>query len=360
MLPTSEVPYQIIKGDALEVMRGLPDNSINLIATDPPYYKVKDEQWDRQWETPEGFLSWMDELAQEWQRILKPNGSLYVFASPQMSARVEVLLSNRFNVLNNIRWIKDAGWHQKADKEIIRGYLSPWETVIFCEHYGSDSAAKGESGYAVKSDELRGFLFTPIRDWFVESWNKSGLTRAQVDAACKTSNVTQYWFLERNYQIPTLEKYAILQQLAPRAFTRNYESLRQEYEALRQEFESLRRPFNSSPDVQFVDVWNYPTVQAYYGKHPCEKPAPMMEHIVSMSSNPDDIVLDCFMGSGVTGAAAGKLGRKFVGVDSSEKYYRKAYQRIVTAYRHFEKLGDVGKLSASSFEGLPLFNNGGG
>ena len=353
MLPTQEAPYQIIKGDALEVMRGLPDNSINLIATDPPYYKVKDEQWDRQWETPEGFLSWMDELAQEWQRILKPNGSLYVFASPQMAYHVEGVIRKYFNVLNRIIWEKSEVSYMAKYETFLRQFVPMSEQIIFAEHFGSDNIAKGESGYAVKSDELRGFLFTPIRDWFVESWNKSGLTRAQVDEACKTSNVTQYWFLERNYQIPTPEKYAILQQLAPNAFTRNYESLRQE-------FESLRRPFNATIQDTHSDVWHYQSVSAYNGKHPCEKPAPMMEHIVSMSSNPDDIVLDCFMGSGATGAAAGKLGRKFIGVDSSEKYYRKAYQRIVTAYRHFEKLGDVGKLSASSFEGLPLFSNGGG
>ncbi len=346
MLPTQEAPYQIIKGDALEVMRGLPDNSINLIATDPPYYKVKDEQWDRQWETPEGFLSWMDELAQEWQRILKPNGSLYVFASPQMSARVEVLLSNRFNVLNNIRWIKDAGWHQKADKEIIRGYLSPWETVIFCEHYGSDNAAKGES------DDLRGFIFEPLREYLDSERVKSGKSRSEVDKFLG-NQMSGHYFSNIQWALPTQENYEKLQEFL-------YPSLRREYESLRREYESLRRPFNSSTDVQCADVWNYTTVTPYNGKHPCEKPAPMMEHIVSMSSNPDDIVLDCFMGSGATGAAAGKLGRKFIGVDSSEKYYRKAYQRIVTAYRHFEKLGDVGKLSASSFEGLPLFSNGGG
>jgi len=325
MLPTSEAPYQIIKGDALEVMRGLPDNSIHLIATDPPYYKVKDEQWDRQWETPEGFLSWMDELAQEWQRILKPNGSLYVFASPQMSARVEVLLSNRFNVLNNIRWIKDAGWHQKADKESLKSYLSPHEAVIFAEQFKSD-----------------------IVSYMRSERDKAGVTDEQIDKVCgwKTQAFHYFAMSDSNFIVPSFENYRAIQQAFHPHFYKSWHD--------------IARPFNSSPDTQFADVWNYPTVTPYNGKHPCEKPAPMMEHIVSMSSNPDDIVLDCFMGSGATGAAAGKLGRKFIGVDSSEKYYRKAYQRIVTAYRHFEKLGDVGKLSASSFEGLPLFNNGGG
>lgn len=352
MLPTQEAPYQIIKGDALEVMRGLPDNSISLIATDPPYYKVKDEPWDNQWETPTKFLEWMDELAQEWSRILKPNGSIYVFASPQMAWHVEGVVRKYFNVLTHIVWRKEGGRINKADKELFRSYWQNSERIVFAEHFGSDNAAKGEAGYEAKSDELRGFVFEPLRSYLDGERAKAGKTRSQVDKYLG-NQMSGHYFSSVQWVLPTQENYEKMQVLfSP--------YLRQEYEALRQEYEALRRPFNSSDDVLVVDVWDYPSVQAYAGKHPCEKPAAMMEHIVSMSSNPDDIVLDCFMGSGSTGAAAGKLGRKFIGIDMSEKYYRKAYQRIVTAYRHFEKLGDVGKLSASSFEGLPLFNNGGG
>ena len=118
---------RLIHGDALEVARSLPDNSINLIVTDPPYYRVKGEWWDRQWDTADGFLAWLGEHLAEWQRVLKPNGSLYVFASPRMAARVEVEVGKRFEVLNRIRWIKEDGWHNKAQPEALRSFLSPWE-----------------------------------------------------------------------------------------------------------------------------------------------------------------------------------------------------------------------------------------
>lgn len=78
-------------------MKALPDNSVDLICTDPPYFAVKtDEWWDKQWDKPTEFLKWIDSLAEQWQRILKPNGSLYCFASPRMAARVEVTLGDRF------------------------------------------------------------------------------------------------------------------------------------------------------------------------------------------------------------------------------------------------------------------------
>ena len=49
--------YTLHHGDALEVLRGLPDGSVDLIVTDPPYYRVKAEWWDRQWDTPTGFVA---------------------------------------------------------------------------------------------------------------------------------------------------------------------------------------------------------------------------------------------------------------------------------------------------------------
>ena len=83
---------RLIHGDCLDVMETLSDSSIDLILTDPPYFRVKGDAWDRQWDRPCAFLAWLDQCAEQWQRLLKPNGSLYVFASPQMAARVEVVV----------------------------------------------------------------------------------------------------------------------------------------------------------------------------------------------------------------------------------------------------------------------------
>jgi site-specific DNA-methyltransferase (adenine-specific) len=99
---------------------------------------------------------------------------------------------------------------------------------------------------------------------------------------------------------------------------REYEDLRREYEDLRREYEDLRRPFYADPDG--TDTWIFPTVSSYPGKHPCEKPLAMMEHIVKTSSRPDATVLDCFAGSGSTLLAAKNLGRKAIGVEMDERY----------------------------------------
>src|SRR5690606_33469343 len=75
----------VFHADALDLLRSLPDGSVNLIATDPPYFRVKNEAWDRAWKSEREFLRWFGSLCREWRRVLAPNGSLYVFASPDMA-----------------------------------------------------------------------------------------------------------------------------------------------------------------------------------------------------------------------------------------------------------------------------------
>ena len=57
------------------------------------------------------------------------------------------------------------------------------------------------------------------------------------------------------------------------------------------------------------------TSEVAAGKYPTQKPEALLERIIKASSNPGDIVFDCFMGSGTTQAVAMKLGRRFIGAD---------------------------------------------
>jgi site-specific DNA-methyltransferase (adenine-specific) len=315
---------RLLQGDCLEVMRTLADSSVDAVVTDPPYFNVKAEAWDRQWKQADDFLVWLGLVADEWVRILKPNGSLYCFASPQMAARVEVLISERMNVLNRIRWVKQAGWHQKAEKEALRSFLSPWEECIFAEHYGADNIAKGEAGYEVKCDELRGFLFEPLRAYLDGERERAGFDRKACDKACG-NQMSGHYFSRVQWTLPTRENY---EKLRVAFNSTGGEYLRREYEYLRREYEDLRRPFAVSAEVPYTDVWTFPTVQAYEGKHPCEKPLDMMRHIINTSTRPGALVLDPFMGSGSTGLACVMEGRAFIGIEQDPAYLAIAQQRV--------------------------------
>jgi site-specific DNA-methyltransferase (adenine-specific) len=320
-------------GDSAGLLKLIPDNSVNLIATDPPYYRVKDCDWDKQWKTVNEFLGWLRSILAEFQRILKPNGSLYLFASPQMGARVECLVNKRFEVLTNIRWRKKEGRHRAACKEELRAFFPASETIIFAEHFGADNTAKGEVGYTQKCDELRGFVFEPLRLYFDTARKESGLSSAQIQDRMKELTGCRYvfdrhTFSRSQWELPTEKQYKAAQIVFAGLLRREYEDLRREYEDLRREYENLRRPFKVTSDVPYTDVWDFPTVQFYKGKHPCEKPLALMEHVITASSRPGDVVLDPFCGSGATGVAARKLGRQFVGIERDAKWVEISRARV--------------------------------
>lgn len=69
-----------------------------------------------------------------------------------------------------------------------------------------------------------------------------------------------------------------------------------------------------------------------HGVHPTEKPIPLMRDLVSLFTNTEETILDPFMGSGTTGVACAKLGRKFIGIELEPKYFDIACKRIEEAY----------------------------
>lgn len=67
--------------------------------------------------------------------------------------------------------------------------------------------------------------------------------------------------------------------------------------------------------------------------HPTQKPLKVIEPLIRTSTNGGDVVLDLFMGSGTTGVAAVKLGRKFIGIEIEPKYFDIACRRISEALK---------------------------
>ena len=324
----------IICGDCLEEMKKLPANSINLIYTDPPYFKVKDEPWDNQWENPAKFIDWIGKLCQEWQRILKPNGSLYVFASPKMAARVECKVGEYFDIVNRITWSKPGQCYaEKYGPENFRGYVEMSEILIFAEHFGSDNIAKGEAGYGAKCDELRGFLFEPLRSWFKNKIDENGLNHKLINQAigsCTSGGgmASHYFGDTGQFSLPTESMYKKLQKAYPLIFDREYDDLKREYDDLKREYEDLRRPFQVTSEVPYTDVWDFPTVGYYKGKHPCEKPIEMSRHVIAASSRPGDVVLDCFGGSCQVADACIQLNRRYIIIEQNAEYCRQARKRV--------------------------------
>lgn len=87
------------------------------------------------------------------------------------------------------------------------------------------------------------------------------------------------------------------------------------------------------------DVWDLPSVGSATSErvdYPTQKPEILLNRIIKASSNPGDIIFDCFMGSGTTQAVAMKLGRRFVGADINLGAIQTSTKRLINIQKELE------------------------
>lgn len=339
---------KLINDDALAFIKTLPDSCIDLIVTDPPYFKVKPNGWDNQWRGDEDYLAWLDCCLSEFWRVLKPAGGLYLFSGHRLASDIEILMRQRFNVLNHIVWAKPSGRWNGCNKESLRSYFPATERVLFAEHYQGPYKPK-QDGYALKCTELKQNVLKPLIDYFSYARKDLGVSSKEIYAATG-KHMASHWFSASQWQLPNEQDYlklqALFERIAKEKHKRNelsdphhnlvaeYKTLSRQYLELSQEFKALRRQFFVTALVPYTDVWTYKPVQFYPGKHPCEKPAEMMRDIIAASSRPGDVVADFFMGSGSTIKESIKLGRRALGVELEEERFKQTQSEISVVRRN--------------------------
>lgn len=333
----------LVNADCLQYLPLIPDNSIDLIVTDPPYFKVKPNGWDNQWKGDEDYLRWLDMCLAHFWRVLKPNGSLYLFSGHRLASDIEIMMRKRFNVLNHIIWAKPSGRWNGCNKESLRTYFPATERILFAEHYQGPYQPK-DDGYAGKGCELKQHVMTPLISYFRNARDVLGITSKQIAEATGKKNMVSHWFGMSQWQLPNENDYLKLQALfsmvavekqKKNELARHHHelvatlhSLNRKYSELLEDYKSLRRQFTVSSLVPYTDVWTHKPVQFYPGKHPCEKPADMLQQIITASSRPGDVVADFFMGSGSTIKEALKAGRRAIGVELETERFNQTSQEI--------------------------------
>lgn len=85
--------------------------------------------------------------------------------------------------------------------------------------------------------------------------------------------------------------------------------------------------FNFPSQAECVNVYPYPIRRKRTG-HPTQKPLEFVRKLVAISSNPGDLVLDPFLGSGTTAVAAAQLGRRYIGFEQDRGYVKMARERL--------------------------------
>ena len=302
----------VAEGDSLSALRKLPEHSVSLILTDPPYHVTKKRNiyGDTAFAEDQHYLEWMAEYAAEWRRLLRPNGSLLCFCDSSMSARLDVLFSKSFNILSHIVWTKPNdpgfdGWKGKMKKEALRQFYAHSERILFAEP-------------AVEGNLFR----SPFALFLRNARKQSGLSMHQLTAIIGAHGKVNHGGAVSNWEdgrnTPSREQYEKMRVALME--TGKVGTL--------PHYEDVVRPFTMDASKEFTDVWTFPSVRPYKGKHPAEKPAAMLEHIIEATTFPGDIVLDCFGGGGSTAIAALKLKRRAVAVEIEPTWATEIASRV--------------------------------
>mgnify|MGYP003601013211 CR=1 FL=1 len=302
----------VLEGDSLEIIKRIPSSSISLILTDPPYHatKKKNIYGDTNFKKDECYLDWMREYAKEWKRILKPNGSLFCYCDSSMSAKLEVMFSEYFNILSHVVWTKPNepgfdGWKGKMKKESLRQWYSHSERIIFVEPALDGNLHRSPFANLLREarqkSELSGHKLTEM----VGAYGK-------VNHGGAVSN----WEAGRN--TPSREQY----QKICDAILSTGKVNKMPY------YEDAIRPFFMSKDKEFTDVWNFPSVRPFKGKHPAEKPLEMLKHAIEATTYEGDIVLDCFGGSGSTMLATIETNRLAISIEIEHQWVVSIAQKL--------------------------------
>ena len=331
----------VAEGDALPLLRRLPSHSVSLVLTDPPYHATKKQNiyGDTAFAQDEQYLEWMAEYATEWRRVLRPNGSLFCFCDSSMSGRLEVLFSKDFNILSHVVWTKPNdpgfdGWKGKMKKEALRQWYPHSERILFAEP-------------AVEGNLHR----SPFAHFLSEVRKQSGLSMHELTAKIGAHGRVNHGGAVSNWEAgrntPSREQYericeAVLE-------TGRVESM--------PAYEDAVRVFSMDASKEFTDVWTFPSVRPFKGKHPAEKPASLLEHAIEATTFPGDIVLDCFAGSGSTALAAIKLGRRSISMEIDPLWVSRIAERLqACGMGHREGEEEIGQVTVKPVYKVPQFS----
>lgn len=309
---------ELWQGDCLEQMKKIPDGSIDLILTDPPYGTMKgqgrspaarslgldDCEWDVALPTAEMF--------NELSRVLRPNGKCVLFSQEPYTSELITGAIPSLPFLYRAIWLKSTtGNPLKCNKAMLGRFE---DICIFGAIYRKSHYQAGH----------------PLREYFRSEKEKSGLTNKQINEILGNGMSSHYFTNGEQFLCPTAKMYERLQTTG--FFARPYEEIKAEDELY---VDEIYRKMNVE-NPQIFNLWegkkSKSNVLEYAkdndGFHPTQKPTALLEDLIKTFSNPGDMVLDFTMGSGSTGVAAKRTGRNFIGIELSEEYFEIAKKRI--------------------------------
>ncbi len=298
---------KLFLGDSLTVLNQIPEDSIDIVLTDPPYFLDKlDNSWDlskvhnrnnqqvikslpagMKFDSMQGrdFYDWFLGISQQVYRILKPGGFFFSFSSPRLFHRLCSAIDDAgFEIRDSFIWL----YTQNQPKAMSLNH--------FIDKLEIDNEEKAILKYKLdgwKTPQLKS-CYEPIAmgQKPTDGTYLSNVIKHNVGLFNSTVTVGKNMFPSNVLSIDPLG-------------------------------ESIDRVFLlPKPSIKEKGKTN---------DHLTVKPLAICEHLIKLSAmSPNSIVLDPFLGSGTTVVAAKSLGHHYIGIEINEKYLELARQRLST------------------------------
>jgi DNA modification methylase len=290
--------HTLICGNTKELVRRIPRDSVRCVVTSSPYWamRIYDLHYLVEWadgekcpygheQTPEGFVRHTVELLYLLKPTMKVDGSIWWNLMDTYNTRTQIR-NNASETLRAMRGLDGRGWKDYTCRRYSAGhsYLQDGEQCLIP---GRVAERASRIGYWVKSQI---------------SWKKEGSLPETVGT--RVTREAEYILHLTLQRSPFFDKDAY-RELPSRLGGRNR----------KYEFDKV------------TDVWCLPTASGKDG-HGAQFPLGLPGRCIGLTSQPGDLILDPFVGSGTTSVAARELGRRSLGFDVNEDYLATARRRL--------------------------------
>ena len=289
-------------GDNLFHLTNIPDNSVDMCVTSPPYYNLRDYKNSGQIgaeNTVKDFVENLCKVFDEIHRILKPTGSCWVNIGDTYDKKRLLQVPSRFEIA-----MCDRGWHLR--NEIIWSKPNPQPISSKDRFWGNHEK-----------------FFWFVKDVKKYYFNRDAILGPQAEISIRRMFSKNNIDKRKDFNASDKEGFGISSSNQDKHYARMREEMGIDKEF---NYEELIKSGKCPTRPEF-DTWNVPSV-TYKGAHFAVYPPELIEKPVLSCCPEQGIVIDPFMGSGTTGEVAKLNNRRYIGLELNPEYAILANERI--------------------------------
>ena len=289
-------------GDNIFHLTNIPDNSVDMCVTSPPYYNLRDYKNSGQIgaeNTVKDFVENLCKVFDEIHRILKPTGSCWVNIGDTYDKKRLLQVPSRFEIA-----MCDRGWHLR--NEIIWSKPNPQPISSKDRFWGNHEK-----------------FFWFVKDVKKYYFNRDAILVPQAEISIRRMFSKNNMSKRKDFNATSKEGFAISSNSQDKHYARMREEMGIDKEF---NYEELIKSGKCPTRPEF-DTWNVPSV-TYKGAHFAVYPPELIEKPILSCCPEQGIVIDPFMGSGTTGEVAKLNNRRYIGLELNPEYAILANERI--------------------------------